>query len=337
LLSGWIVSVTSTAVPPVALHMPRHPACGGDEPAVNHQKPVVVAGEHGLHQHGRPLGIGGLEGGGDTVLVRDVDGDAPAVIAVEWLDDDGVTDAFGRPDRLVHVVDDALLRHGQAEIAEDPVGEILVRRDFDGDVGGLRGQGRLDPLLVFTLADLDQAGVVKAVDRNVAGLSRSHQFHGRGPQRTPVGIVQEVIDVGVEVGRLILGILSMSGDGREHVAGNLAGLDTDVLVAVAVEHLDDVRIIGRPRPRQRAVDAGGMLKRQRQLCDQIADGQRLAGTQSGKPLGLFAREARKHRRQSVDHARTQALEGFGVARFDVEREPDQRLPRMNVRADIHRN
>ena len=223
-------------VVPVALHMTRHPARGGDELAVDHQKSVVVAAQHGLHHHGRSFGIGGVEGGGDAVLASDVDGDAPAMIAVERLDDHGIADAFGRPERLVDAVNQPLLRHGQTEIGKEAVGEVLVRRDLDGDMRGLRRQRRLDPLLVLALADLDQAGVVESVDRNVAGLGRTYQFHGRGPQRTPFGIGQEIIDVFVEFSRPLL----RAGDGREHVTGNLAGLDTDVLIAVAVEHLDDV-------------------------------------------------------------------------------------------------
>ena len=198
---------------------------------------------------------------------------------------------------------------------------------------GLRRQRGLDPLLVLALADLDQACVVEPVDRNVAGLGRAHQFHGRGAQGTPFGVVQEIVDVFAEVAGLILG----AGDDREHVAGNLAGLDTDVLIAVAVEHLDDVGIVGRLRPRQCAVDAGGMLKRQGQLSDQVADGQCLAAAQCGVPLGLLGREPRQHLRQSVDHVRPQVLEGVRIARLDVQLEPDHRLQRMDVRTDVNRD
>lgn len=201
---------------------------------------------------------------------------------------------------------------------------------------GFRRQRRLNPLLVLALADLDQAGVVEPVDRNVAGLGRTHQFHGRGPQRTPVGIGQEILDVLVEVGSLLI-IGVGAGNGREHVAGNLAGLDTDVFIAIAVEHLDDIGIVRRSRPRQCAVNASGMLERQSQPCDQIADGKPRAGVQCGNPLGMFERKPRQHRCQSVDHARPQAPEGFRIARLDVHLEPDYRLQRMNVRTDIDRN
>ena len=198
---------------------------------------------------------------------------------------------------------------------------------------GPRRQRRLDPLLVLALTDLDQAGVVQPVDRNVAGLGRTYQFHGRGTQSTPFAVAQKIFDVFAEVGSLILG----AGDGREHVAGNLAGLYADVLVVVAVEHFDEIWIVRRFRPRQRAVNTGGMLKRQGQPCDQIADGQPLVGAQRGKPLGLFLRKPRQHGCQAVDHARPQTLEGFGIARFHVQLEPDHRLPRMDVRTDINRN
>lgn len=204
-----------------------------------------------------------------------------------------------------------------------------------------RRQRRLDPLLVLALADLDQARVVQAVDRNVAGLRRTHQFHGRGSQGPPVGVVREFLDVFVEVSRLL-----GASDGREHVTSNLAGLDTDVLIAIAVEHLDDVWIIRRARPRQHAVDAGGMLKSQRQLSDQIADGQGLAVAQCGKPSACSARKPRQYRRQSVDHVRPQALEGRRITRLDVNEggsrplareRSDRRTPKSIFMGHPHRS
>jgi hypothetical protein len=153
----------------------------------------------------------------------------------------------------------------------------------------------------------------------------------------PVGIGQEILDVFAERGSIVPIFNLVAGDGSEHVAGDLAGLDTDVLVAVAVEHLDQIGVVRRFRPRQGAVDTGGVLKRQRQPRDHIADRQPIAGIERGKPLGLFHGELRQHRCQSVDHAGPQALEGFGIARLDVQLEPDHRLPRMNVRTDVHRN
>ena len=70
---------------PSPLHMPRHPRRGGDELAVDHQEPVVVAAQHGLHQHGPPFGLGGLEGGGDAV--PDV---IPTVTPRPWLPSSGL-------------------------------------------------------------------------------------------------------------------------------------------------------------------------------------------------------------------------------------------------------
>ena len=58
------------------------------------------------------------------------------MVAVERLDDHGVADPLSRRYRLVHVVDHLLSRHGQTEIGEEAVGEVLVRGDFDGDMRG---------------------------------------------------------------------------------------------------------------------------------------------------------------------------------------------------------
>ena len=74
----------------------------------------------------------------------------------------------------------------------------------------------------------------------------------------PVGIRQEILNVLPEVGSLPPILDVGAGDCRKHVAGNLAGLDTDVLIAVAVEHLDDIWIVRRFRPRQCAVNTGGI-------------------------------------------------------------------------------
>ena len=197
----------------------------------------------------------------------------PAVIAVERLDDHRITNAFGRPDRLVHAVDQLLPRHRQTEIGKDRVAKVLVRGNFDSDMRGPRRQRRLDPLLILALADLDQAGVVQPVDRNVAGLRRAHQFHGRGSERTPFAVAKKILDAFAKVRNLVVG----AGDGREHVAGNLAGLDTDVLIVIAVKHFDAIWIVRQFRPRQRAVNAGSMLKRQGQPCDQITDTKPLVG------------------------------------------------------------
>mgnify|MGYP000308274922 CR=1 FL=1 len=79
-----------------------------------------------------------------------------------------------------------------------------------------------------------------------------------------------------------------------------------------------------------------MLQRQRQFSDQIADGQRLAVAQCGKPLGLFTRKPGQHGRQSVDDVGPQALEGVGITRLDVQPEPDHGLSRVNVGTDINR-
>lgn len=67
-------------VAPVALHMPRHPARGGDELAIDHRHDGRRRAA--WSRPPRPIaGIGGLERGGDAVLGCDVDRNATAVIA----------------------------------------------------------------------------------------------------------------------------------------------------------------------------------------------------------------------------------------------------------------
>src|SRR4029079_13858472 len=102
-----------------------------------------------------------LERGPHGLLAAEIEVDAPAVVAVEGLDDAWEADPERGLDGRLLGVDDHALRDGQPGRVEEPVGQALVARDVDGDPRRFRGHRRPDPLLVDALAELDQRVAVE--------------------------------------------------------------------------------------------------------------------------------------------------------------------------------
>ena len=148
----------------------RHAFGDRRELAADHEAAVVAAGDVRLHDHvaaaalAQRLGPGGADGG----LVPQVQRDAPAVVAVEGLDDARVAQAAGRGDGLVLGLHHLRARHREARGVEEAVGQLLVRRDVDGDAARAAGHRGADPLLVDALAELDEGVAVEAHVRDVA-------------------------------------------------------------------------------------------------------------------------------------------------------------------------
>src|SRR6187549_3294568 len=198
-LSGWMTSVTSVAVPPVERFavLRRYticpaggtePACSparasicsacasssrrvrtfswptprrGDQLAVDHQQPVIVALQKGLDDH-RARMLARRDKTRRDLLVRgEPDRDAAAVIAVVGLGDHGVADASCGAHRLRFVLHRLLARHRQTERRQDLVGLLLVARELHRDMRGASADRRLDALLVLAVAELHQRLVVQ--------------------------------------------------------------------------------------------------------------------------------------------------------------------------------
>ena len=81
-------------------------------------------------------------------------------------------------DRLAFRLRHFLAWNRQAERAENAVGFFLVACQFDRDVRRASGDGRLDALLVFPMAELDQRLIVEPQPRNPAFLGGMHQRCG---------------------------------------------------------------------------------------------------------------------------------------------------------------
>jgi hypothetical protein len=84
-------------------HVRRHALGHRGQPAVDDQAPVVAAGDVGLDDHPAATGLvlGDREGLAHVVRVLQVEAHAPAVVAIQRLDHDGVADPLGHGDRLV--------------------------------------------------------------------------------------------------------------------------------------------------------------------------------------------------------------------------------------------
>src|SRR5512132_1042196 len=87
---------------------------------------------------------------------------------VEGLDDDREADLLSDLDRALERRRDIPLRHGQADVAEDALGVVLVLRDLDADRAGEVGHRRLDAAQVLAESELDERMVVEAAYGNPA-------------------------------------------------------------------------------------------------------------------------------------------------------------------------
>ena len=124
----------------VADDVRRHPLGDGDDLVVDDQDAVVLAGDEASRRRpsrSRLSRVRDREELAHLVFVGEVDADAAAVVAVERLEHHRVADPPRRRDRFVGVADDQAARHGNADLVQQAVGQLLVAGDVDGDVGGV--------------------------------------------------------------------------------------------------------------------------------------------------------------------------------------------------------
>ena len=84
-------------------HMSRDSFGDGGDLAVDHQAAVVTSGDVGLDddQSAAGLGLGDIEGTAYVGVAAQVEHDATTVVAVQWLQYDGVADPIREPDCIV--------------------------------------------------------------------------------------------------------------------------------------------------------------------------------------------------------------------------------------------
>ena len=169
-----------------------------------------------------------------------MDRDAAAVIGVVRLHHHRIADPLGGRHRVLRGLHQPLLRHRQAQVAEDAVGLFLVGGQLDGDVRGAAGDGRLDPLLIPPVPELDQALVVEPDPGNPPLLRRPHQRHGAGAERAPLGEPDELVPLLREVepgGYRALGPQLGREQGVQQGEAQPAGLEAHVFLLVLVDHV----------------------------------------------------------------------------------------------------
>ncbi len=146
-----------------------------DELAVDDEQAMVVALDVALDDDRAAVFPRLLERDFDFVGGLQVDRHAAAVIPGERFQDHREPDRLRGTHGILLSAHQALLRHRQAEVAQDAVGFLLVAGQFDRDVPGLAGGGRLDALLVAPVAELHEAVAIEPEPGNVPLLGRTYQ------------------------------------------------------------------------------------------------------------------------------------------------------------------
>ena len=297
----------------------------GDELAVHHQHAVVVALEEGLDEDGAGVLAGLVEGDGDVGGAADAERHAAAVVGVEGLQDQRIAEPVGGAHRLLRRADHALARHRQAQVAEDLVGLLLVRRDLDGDVARLRGDGGLDALLVTAVAELHQAAVVQAQPGDAARLGGADQRAGRRAELPALGEGDEVVEMRLEVERLVaarpeLGREEVLDEPERQLPRGLA----DALLLVLVDHVVQAGLAGPARLAEAHLGAAEVLHLDGDVLEDVAEpGAAVLGQAPDEAAGLAVTAGVVPERghggeQAIDEARQPSrrplLEGADVER-----------------------
>ncbi len=176
--------------------------------------------------------------------------------------------------------------------------------------------------------------VVEADPGDVAGFRGTDQGQRGGAEGAAAGEVVEVVDGLGEIEFLVVaGGDELENDG----AGDLAGLETDLLGFVAVEHLDLVGMVGRAGEGDLGRGAGAVLQGDGDLGHQFAE----VAVRILEALGQ-GRSVLRDRGGEAGQVQEQRLEklvavvgdrGVGAA-VEIDGQPDQGLLGINIRTHV---
>jgi hypothetical protein len=172
-------------------YMTRHTFCRSNQFAVDHDQAMIKSVDKGFNHHGTAMFLCFVKSQFHFFWVLEINRDAAAVIAGQWFEDDRVADALGCTHGLRGTADDALLRHRQSKIAQNGVGLLLVRGQFNGNVAGFAGRSGLDALLVPAVSKLHQAVLIQPEPRDMSFLRRVDQRCRTRPERAPLRVANE--------------------------------------------------------------------------------------------------------------------------------------------------
>ncbi len=137
----------------------------------------------------------------DLVAILQIERDPSAVIGIERLHDDRISEAGGCARGRFGGADHALARNGKPQIGKNAIRFLLVGGDGYRDVTGLRGDRGLNALLVLAVAELNQALVVEAHPRNVARFGGANEGSGGRAKLASLREVHELDELCAEVER----------------------------------------------------------------------------------------------------------------------------------------
>ena len=220
--------------------MSRHPLGHRHQLTVDHQHPVVLAGDEALNDDAPAVLPRQREPVAHLLLGGQMDRDSPAVVSVVRLHHHRVADPLRRGDGVVLPLHQPLAGNRQAEVGQQAIGLFLVGGELHRDVRRAGGDGGLDPLLEASVPELDQALLVEPDPGNPPLFRRPHQRHGAGPQRAALGKADELVPLRREVEsrrNRPLGPERGREQRMEQGDPELSRLETDVLLLVLVNHM----------------------------------------------------------------------------------------------------
>jgi hypothetical protein len=145
-------------------HVSGHPFGDGRHPAADDEAPVVAPDQERLDEADPCPGLtlGDRPGVAHGAGVRQVQTDAPAMVAVQRLEHARIADPARGAHGCVGAAHRLAARDRQAGRGQQLGGQVLVTGDVDGQRTSPRRHGRADPLGVHALTQLDQRVLVEA-------------------------------------------------------------------------------------------------------------------------------------------------------------------------------
>ena len=215
-----------------------------------------------------------------SLLAADVRQHAAAVRRVERLDHDGPAELLARSRRRRPRPRDVALRHGDAVVAEEPLGQALVAGDLDAELPGRRGDRGLDALLVDARAEHDERAVVQAEVRDAARRRAATIDRVDGPSAQRSRGALQLVDRGsqIEVDLEPRAVL-------DDVEGELAGADADALLLHLVDEVVDAGRLRLARAAEGDGDADLLLDLDRHVLGHVAEPRPLGAARFRKPPG----------------------------------------------------
>ena len=261
----------------IADHVARYSLGHRHQLVVDDQHPVIEPGHKALHQNGPAFGVflGLGKGGFHLVILGQVDRHTAPVVGIQRFDHHRITDPLCAAHRLARIVNHALLRHRQAQIVEQIVGVFLVAGYFHRDMAGLRGDRRLNPLLVLAVPELDQRIIIQPEPRDTTLFGGLDQRSGRGAEFLALGAQHEgsqlflPVELGIKI-ILDLGLKTVGQKMHQEPQRQLPRCQSDIALTVLVDHVVLRRVAGATGPAKGDLSTGDTLNFQRAMLHDMA-------------------------------------------------------------------